>query len=260
MTTQHKSIADEFHKYFQVMLANSEQLLNEACEVRFRVYCEEFKYEDPARFPDRRECDEYDAQSVHCVVVHRASGVTAGCVRMVPTLRENPAALLPFEKYCADSLDRDFIDSLRLDRTTMCEISRLAVDGRFRRRPGEQSSRYGDSDGINLSADEQRTAPFIAISAYLAATAVTDMTGRTNVFAMMEPFLPRLLKRSGLHFSRAGDDIDYHGKRGAYFIKTEAALASMRPDLRELYECVHGELFPNGPARDIELAALRAHA
>ena len=53
----------------------------------------------------------------------------------------------------------------------------------------------------------------IAVSAFLAATAITEKTGYTNVFAMMEPFLPRLMSRSGINFGRAGADIEYHGTR-----------------------------------------------
>lgn len=263
MTTKHGSIAEEFNRFFEVRLVDSHTLLREAQAVRYRVYCEEFKFESPMTFPDGLERDEYDEQSVHCVVRHRASGITAGCVRMVPTLMDAPDAPLPLEKFCGDSLDHAYISSLGLNRHTVCEISRLAVDGRFRRRPGEAGSKYGnaDAEAVELSEDEQRTAPFIAISAYLAATAITESTGRTNVFAMMEPFLPRLLKRSGLHFSPAGEVVDYHGKRSAHFITTGSALASMRPDLRELYNSVRHQLFPDGAHHtEQELVAYRAYA
>jgi N-acyl amino acid synthase of PEP-CTERM/exosortase system len=82
----------------------------------------------------------------------------------------------------------------------------------------------------------------IAIACFLASTALTDIVGRTNVFAMMEPFLPRLLKRSGIVFQRAGADIDYHGLRAPYFITTQSALENMRPDLKELYTEIHRQI------------------
>ena len=56
---------------------------------------------------------------------------------------------------------------------------------------------------------------------------------------MMEPFLPRMLKRSGIEFERAGADIDYHGLRAPYFITTQSAVDNMRADLRELYTEIH---------------------
>lgn len=260
MKTQKHSIADDFEKYFRVKLATTEKLRNDVYGIRYRVYCEEFGFENPSEFPNGLESDEYDAQSIHCLVEHISSGQPAGCVRMVPTLEHSPDAPLPLEKYCAHSLDKDFINGLKLDRSTICEISRLAVDARFRRRPGETTTRFGKPDDFTPSEDELRTLPFIAISAYLAATALTEATGRTNAFAMMEPFLPRLLKRSGLHFMRAGADIEYHGKRAAYFLTTSAALGSMRADLHELYDCIHGQLFPEGQPARLELSTFRAYA
>ena len=61
---------------------------------------------------------------------------------------------------------------------------------------------------------------------------------------MMEPFLPRLLRRSGIIFQKAGEDIEYHGVRAPCFIRTQSALDKMRPDLKELYETIYTEINP----------------
>ncbi len=225
-------LTETFLNYFTVHLADTPQLREHAYRIRYRVYCDEFGYEDPARFPDRMERDEYDEQSLHCVVIHR-SGIPAGCVRLVPADSETP---LPYEKYCGDSVDRTFVEELGLKREKVCEISRLAVDGAFRRRAGEAKTRFGEIEAMDLDAAEVRTFPLIAVATFLGATALTAMSGRTEVFAMMEPFLPRLLKRSGIVFERAGKDVEYHGTRAPYFIRTEDALRGMRPELRVLYE------------------------
>lgn len=239
------SIAENFATYFSVSLADSPALLHDVQRVRFNVYCDEFGYEDPGRFPDHLERDEYDGQSIHALIRHTPSAQPAGCVRMVPTLGDDPQIPLPFEKYCGDSLDRGFIGALGAERSTMCEISRLAVDGAFRRRgPHERESRFGQVHNIDFSPEERRTLPLIAVSAYLAATAITARTGHTNVFAMMEPFLPRLMSRSGINFSRAGADIEYHGTRAPYFITTDAALGTMNEHLGELYQVIERQLFP----------------
>ena len=89
---------------------------------------------------------------------------------------------------------------------------------------------------------------------------ITDQTGRTNVFAMMEPFLPRLLGRAGIHFQRAGSDVDFRGIRAPYFITTQSALEHMEVELKELYECIRGQLYGNAagsrPAPALRAAAL----
>ncbi len=229
------SLAEHFLEFFSVQLATTEEQKAHAYRIRYRVYCEEFGYESPAEFPDQLEREEYDERSLHCLITHR-SGMPAGCVRLVPTDGDAEAEPLPFEKYCADSIDTGFVKSLNVDRSRLCEISRLAVDGAFRRRSGEAKTRFGEVDSMDISRQEARTFSLIAVAGFLAAGALTELTGRTQVFAMMEPFLPRLMKRSGIFFERAGHDVDYHGNRALYFIRTEAGLLEMRGDLGDLYQ------------------------
>ena len=233
------SLIENFQQYFSVEFAHTIEQKQEVYGVRYRVYCDEFEYESTALFPDQLETDEFDDISLHCLIVHKSSGKSAGCVRLVPALGENP---LPLEKHCAESLDTEFISSLNLARNTVCEISRLAVDRLFRRRTGEELTRFGELTGLDCSQKEQRTFSIIAVAAFLASTALTDLSGRTNVFAMMEPFLPRMLKRSGINFQKAGEDMDYRGIRSAYFIRTQSALENMNPDLKSLYNWIYAQI------------------
>lgn len=231
------SLSEKFLQYFDIALAKSEEQKAAVYGVRYRVYCEEFAYENAELFHDRQERDDFDAGSLHALVIHKSSGMPAGCVRLVAPVASELSDLLPFEKNCIDSLDMDFMGSLDLNRGKMCEISRLAVDGAFRRRPGERRTRFGEVDAMDCSHQERRTFSVIAVACFLAATALIDLTERNSVFAMMEPFLPRMLKRSGLAFTRAGQDIDYHGVRAPYFIDRPQDKVSQ--DLMELYLEIH---------------------
>jgi len=242
MISNENTLIEDFTRYFRVELVTSEQRAKEAYGVRYRVYCEEFEYEATDVFPDHLERDEFDEQSLHCLIIHEERNLIAGCVRLVSVNPSKENGLLPFEKFCQKSLDSELIDSFHLERSTECEISRLAVDGPFRRRPGDAATRFGGIESIDCDKQEQRTFSLIAVSAFLAATALTDLTHKTNVFAMMEPFLPRLLKRSGICFERVGSDMDYHGIRAPYFIRTQSALDNMRSDLRELYDWVYEQI------------------
>jgi N-acyl amino acid synthase of PEP-CTERM/exosortase system len=235
-------LCENFLRYFDLAFADTDKLKSEVFGIRYSVYCEEFGYEPAAAFPDRQEKDQFDANSLHALVTHKSSGMSAGCVRMVSPATPDGSDLLPFEKNCAGSLNDAFIERMAVDRTRVCEISRLAVDGSFRRRSGERLTRYGEMEGLDCSQQERRTFSMIAVACFLAATALTEISGRTEVFAMMEPFLPRLLERSGIVFQRAGADIDYHGLRAPYFIRTQSALENMRPDLKELYTEVHARI------------------
>lgn len=235
---QHKSLImiEMFKKYFSVELANTSELKRKVYNIRYHVYCKEFEYEPIEQCPDEMERDEFDDYSLHCLITHNASKIPAACVRLVPG-SEN-GILFPFEKYCSESLDVEFIKQLNLDRKTECEISRLAVDGLFRKRSGEALTRFGDIN-LEFSKEEQRTFMLIAVAAFLSATVLGDLSGRTNGFAMMEPFLPRLLRRSGLFFQKVGKDIDYHGTRAPYFITVQSILNNMRPELLDLYHWLY---------------------
>lgn len=236
MTARPKSYAESFLTYFDVSLATSEEQQNDVGRIRYRVYCEEFGYEAAEAFPDGMERDEFDAGALHCLVTHKASNKPAGCVRVV---RKEGETALPFEKFCINSLDSGFFDQNPMPGDSMCEVSRLAVDGMFRRRAGEHATRFGGVHVSDLSQQEQRTFPLIAVSCFLAGNIMADLADRPNLFAMMEPFLPRLLKRSGINFTKVGEDIDYHGLRAPYFVTTEAVKNGVVEQLAELYKEIH---------------------
>ena len=226
---------EQFQEYFSVQLARTPAQKADVFRIRYRVYCEQFGYEPIENFPSREEYDEYDDRSMHCLVVHKRSGRTAGCVRLVPTWDDFDADPLPLEKFCLHSLDLETIRSLNLERHTVCEVSRLAVDDAFRRRTGEHGSHYGGKDAAVYTEHERRTFPLVCVSGFFAATALTQLTGRPNTFAMMEPFLPRMLRKSGIVFQPVGDPVDYHGIRAPYFTDTHFAVRNMQADLKAMY-------------------------
>jgi N-acyl amino acid synthase of PEP-CTERM/exosortase system len=245
MNDESKSTLTEvFEKYFKVELAVSAAQKEQVFRIRHRVYCEEFKYQAVDPSGHGLETDEFDPDSRHCLITHIHDGIhtPAGCVRLVPALETVEKGLLPLEKFCRSSLDQPQIDSMKLERSSICEISRLAVDSAYRRRDGESLTRYGQINGTNISEEERRSFSLIAIACFLAATVMTDMDQRTNVFAMMEPFLPRLMHRSGIDFQRVGKDMDYHGIRAPYFITTQSALENMHPDLLKLYHWIKSNI------------------
>jgi N-acyl amino acid synthase of PEP-CTERM/exosortase system len=236
------SLIERLRQYFSTQLACTLEQNAQVYAIRYRVYCEQFGYEPATRFPTREEFDEFDAQSFHCLVVHKKSGWPAGCARLVPALGDINVDPLPIERVFHDRLDSSLIDNFDLDRNNVCEISRLAVDETFRRRAGEKITRHGAPDSALYGPRERSTFPFVCMSAFLGATALTEITGRTSVFAMMEPFLTRMLARSGIHFRRVGGDVDYHGIRAPYFITTQSALDSMTPDTRLMYRSIIADL------------------
>ncbi|MFK8050858.1 MAG: PEP-CTERM/exosortase system-associated acyltransferase [Halioglobus sp.] len=240
--SDNQALSDKFHEYFDIELATTQAQLEKIFKIRYRVYCQEFGFLDSENYPNQLEEDSYDKYSYQCLVTHRGSGMPAACVRVVPAVTEEGERPLPFETLGSDLLDKDFFDNFSVPRSSLCEISRLAVDGAFRRRSGEAATRFGEIDSMDITQIEKRTFGLITVATFLASACIAELNDQPNGFAMMEPFLPRLMNRSGIRFERAGRDIDYHGLRGPYFVKLESILDNMNPDLRSFYDSISERL------------------
>jgi N-acyl amino acid synthase of PEP-CTERM/exosortase system len=236
------NLAGHFLNYFEVLPATTPELRRDVYRLRYDVYCREFGYESIADNPHGMESDVYDPHSLHVLVRHRASGLSAGCTRIIPAAPTSRLRQLPIEKLYPHKLDICRPSGQKLPRHAICEASRLCVHNRFRRRNGESASRLGDIGSLNCSRLEHRTFPLISVAISLATTALTELTRRPYMFAMMEPFLPRLLRRIGYEFIQAGDELDYHGKRAGYYVETGAVLGSYPQDILELYRTIREEL------------------
>lgn len=226
------SLAEAFLDYFAIDLATSPRQLEAVERVRYRVYCQEFGYESAAAFPSMRERDEYDGHSLHCLITHRRSGRPAGCVRVICGSEDQN---LPLEDHCREALHLQYHCQLAEDRHQICEVSRLAVDNAFRKRLGEHHTRLGEFDALDCTHLERRTFSLIGIAALLSAFAVAELTGRNQIYAMMERNLARLIRRSGMEVHRAGDSTDYHGQRTPYFAHGDRVVANVPDDLAALY-------------------------
>jgi len=237
------SLVEDFQRYFNLELATTPAQLESVYRIRYRVYCEEFRYESADAFPDQMESDEFDAVSRHCLVLHKASGMPAGCARLVLA---NDQQLMPMEKFCRDAIDADRIRAFDDKRETICEFSRLGVDGAFRRRMGERESRFGEISALDCSKREQRTFSLIAVATILSALAMSEIIGRRHCFAMMEPFLPRLLRRSGLIVHPAGREVEYHGARSPYYFETREIVSGMAEELQEFYAVICADFAASG--------------
>ncbi len=234
----HSEMEQEFLLHYRIVAATTPDLLNEVYRVRYRVYCQKLKYEDPARFPDGRECDQHDSHAVHCLLQERQTGRFVGCVRMILADAADPKRKLPFEDvydqhaegYSASMLTTDLP---WMDRDTLAEVSRLAVlypdkpRGRLFRETDQEVSRH---------------MAFIGFGLYLAAVGIVIDRGLDNVFAMMEPRLTRLLKRYGIMFQQVGSTIDYRGRRAPFHVTRDSLIENLSPEMCKLLGLIMQEM------------------
>lgn len=234
-------ITSSFSKYFYVTEANTDELKRRVFNVRYQVYVEEFAYEREEDCPGQMERDDYDAQSRHCLLVHKATGLAAGCVRLVLPNPDTPAAPLPFERFCSFALSPDTLRFLDRQRCNHGEFSRLAVISHFRRRKTDEKAPVSLPEP-EAEAVGRDSFPFIPVSLFLAALCMLLNSPLDHGFAMMEPRLSRLLKRFGIVFDLAGEVVDYHGPRGPFLLSRPNIIPNLRPDVYELMRLIDQQL------------------
>jgi N-acyl amino acid synthase of PEP-CTERM/exosortase system len=239
-----KNLAQHFQEYFAIQVADTSDLKKAVYKLRYDVYCAELQYEKDC--PVDCEKDSFDYYSSHVLITHKASGIYAGCVRLVTPPSNKPQAALPFELNCLplmDTIKMEFLETEK--RTSLGELSRLAVRGNFRRRVGENTNSYG----INMSMlpiefrnDEMRYFPYIALALYMASASIALGLGIKYVVVMMEPRLAKHLSIFGICFTQLSELIDYHGKRALFYIDNLTLIENFKPEMEEFYQLIDSQL------------------
>jgi N-acyl amino acid synthase of PEP-CTERM/exosortase system len=199
---------DIYSEYFDIVRADTPELVEAALRLRYQVYCVEHPFENPAEHPDGLERDPYDAQSVHCLLIHRPTGLVAGTVRLVLPWRNAGPWDLPILATCDHPT---LFDERTLPRARTAEISRFAISKDFRRRAEDVSGPAGIPGSSPI--DARRVIPHIALGLMKAVVWMSHQHQATHLCAVMEPALLRLLGRFGMSFTPLGPLVDYHGKR-----------------------------------------------
>ena len=203
---------------YEVVAAESSELIRECLRLRYQVYCLERGFE-PGR--NGLESDAFDDQASHVLLVHRASGEPIGTVRVIPASRYLPVEEFPMARVC----EKGLLDHLPADTTG--EISRFCVSKARRISCGASSMvRLGLMRGV-LNASVE--------------------LGLTHWCAIMEPILLRLLQRNAIHFASVGPLVDYHGLRQPAYADIGRVLGRTRFQQRDNWEYVTngGALWPS---------------
>jgi len=243
-----------FHEYFEVVRAETIEMIQRSLRVRYQVYCIEKGYEDPASFPEEMESDPFDLHSVHSVVRHRNSGRIVGTVRLVLADPSDPMSLFPMEQYCGSALDKNRINPFLLPRNELGEISRFAVSKELSRGLNEKGAVSAETpmhESGSVSHTEplievRRLFPQVVLALFNAIVRMSAENGITHWYAAMESSLSRLLTRFGIHFAAVGSAVDFHGHRRPFFGVVDEVLAAIyrqRPDVWTMITD-HGELWP----------------
>jgi len=243
-------LSQHFERYFTVQKAEDVATRERTYNLRYQVFCHEMGY--ALANADGQEFDEFDGRSDHVLLMHRSSGTEAGCVRLIHPLLDQPGERLPFEHYAMPYFDHSEVDLRKLAPERCCELSRLAVGARFRRRIGEYANPAGvpplstqDVDRATSQSRSMRQFPFIAFSLYQSTIALVMEAGYEHVFLGVEPRLARHLALFGIHLRQVSQVFEQFGSRALYYTDRAQLLddiESWPPTLQVLYQHIADQI------------------
>lgn len=228
-----------FSGHFASVPATTKELRNACYRIRHEVYCRELKYE-PLR-PDGLETDAFDAHAAHCLIRSIQRGQFIGCIRLILPNPDDPAAPFPFERTCAETLDRTVVDPAKLPRDRIAEVSRLAVVSEYRRRKGEAKGPGTIGTGDFGTSDRPRF-PYIPVGLYLGMVAQAKHHGIQTLFMLTEPRLARHLSLLGVRIQRIGGPVAHRGRRVPSMLSVPGIIKGFGPLVRPLYEAIEAEV------------------
>jgi N-acyl amino acid synthase of PEP-CTERM/exosortase system len=221
-------LIDSSNHRFDVYSADTPTLQEQAYRLRYQVYCIENCFENPLDHPLEQEVDEFDAHSAHSVIIDRPSQIVTGAVRIIlpdPVFIENS---FPIQLVCSHPLLQN---SKLLDTARSAEISRFAVSKEFRRRAS-------DSHPFQSHIDFKNNMQNIVLWLMKGILRMSVDHGITDLFAVMEPTLLRLLTRFGIYFTPIGPMVDYHGIRQPCHTTIEILLDRVRRERADVWEII----------------------
>lgn len=233
-----------FHQYFEIINADTPELLKTVFDLRYRILCVHNNFPDfsGSKFPDNLEKDEYDSRSAHILLRHKPTGTYIGTTRLILPNLNDSADKFPTE------LNTSFYPDFVLDpsfRRHTAEISRFAILNDFFKRKGEHNmlSQPAKPEG---KMRERRRFPHPMLALVIG---IIQLCARHNIYHLissMEPALNRLLGFYGLQMNPIGPSTNYYGLRAPYYIYLLDVLDRMYRDHRLIWELVtdHGKIWP----------------
>ncbi|WP_162617928.1 PEP-CTERM/exosortase system-associated acyltransferase [Salinicola halophilus] len=253
-------IHERFWDHFEFVLALTPAQKREVYALRYNVYTGEFGHQMPGAPAQALEFDAFDACALHCLVRDRHTGETVACIRVVsPGSAEAGLATLPVETHAEGYFSHADLIPTKLPRETICEVSRAAILGRYRKRlGGERVEADGCGEpGAIPHAEAIRVASLLGGAVYCASTVMIELVERRHAFALMEPRLARLLGRFGLRFERVGELQPFNGVRAAYYIDQHRARETLKPSLQGFYQRIADTLSAQFAASNRHATATR---
>ena len=225
-------LVDFYESFFDTVFVDTEEDLEASFRLRYDIYCVENQFLDPAKSPHGLEIDEYDARSVHSLLLRRGTDEVVGTVRLILPNRSGEGIGMPIGDVCA----HDFVvrDHQVMPWGGTAEISRFGISKKLRRR---DTDLHVAGSTLPPECDSRRRIPDTSLGLMQAVIGMAAKAGITHLCAVMDPMLLRMLRRLGMVIPSLGPEVQYHGSRQPCYSHLDTALARIwlrRTDVWEL--------------------------
>lgn len=217
------SIVEAFNHYFEIILADSDELKQEVYKLRYQVYCVEKGFLKGNA--EGLEYDEYDEHSSHYLIRHRETDTYMATVRLILPIKKHPEVLFPMEAYNKIDNTNKLLKNMR--RGNVAELSRFCVSKHFRRRAHEQNLIITNEIDDERPLREKVNSPNITLALFACAIRMSFEHNIRYWYAIMEPASKKIAAALGIHFIEVGPAMSsehYYGLRVPYAIKVDDLL------------------------------------
>ncbi len=247
-----------YWKTFSIVAAETDALREKAFRLRYQVYRADggFEGQESDANPALIEKDAYDARAVHYLLIHNATGQTAGTVRVLLPGVSNPLHSFELQDLCRHPmLEHE-------DRAQhLCEISRLCMAWQFRRRPGDGRTlpAYCEQEGHDMIpmglSFARRRITYAPLGLMKAAFQTAMDRGLLDCVSLMDPADFRSLKRLGMPYKVLGPKVTFMQDCGQQPIiyNIKAVLDSMESFNPECWEVLSDKGALSQRASEIQL-------
>lgn len=238
-----QSFLSGYYDTFDIVRVDTDDMREKLFQLRYTVFCEENNCDDPANFTDRLLKEVYDEWAVHFVLVHRETGEVVGGASIVLPPDERTENVFPVQAQCDHPLIHMETEVRRL-----CEISRLFMAPKFRRRPedGRFLPAYYEQDwGFKLLDGKldyfRRRIPYAPLGLLKAVFETALHNGVMDCVWVAESAQLQGLQSIGLSYRVLGPRLDGPVPRQPIIFNIKIALDNMREENRHCYELVSDE-------------------
>jgi len=221
------SVWDDLDDCFDMLVADTPELLDQVYRLRFQVYCREKGFEQPADRDQGREQDEWDPQSIHLLLRHRRGGIPLATARLVLVASDDPRRPFPVERHVDLDTDPLTTSPWYLPRGSLAEVSRFAISRVVRRQLGENGM-------VPEGVGDSLLGAWVTLRLVKGLVDLSGLHGVNHWYSFMEGGFFRLLQRLGLCFRPTGGAFEFHGRRFLSLDSVDQLLADMQvsqPDL-----------------------------